>query len=230
MRGHIVHRVCQVAIAAVEATIPEVVVPDTVFRDQVPHSLAPRRLTESGRDVIRGEKSHLIAVAEVPDRVDHRHAMVRLRIRAREVTPRILGDHDEWLVRGHRLSHRERPSTELLHEVPVADIREVVHQGIVDIMLMSAYVNEQLTIKEGLFKDSHVTPAARANPSRSAIFPSTIRRAAAMIRSPEKRPARLIPGRVKTQPSTSPALSPATAAKSPSQPTGTATTRNRCSS
>src|SRR6185369_11167934 len=29
-------------------------------------------------------------------------------------------------------------------------IREVVHQGKVDIMLMSAYVNEQLTIKEGL--------------------------------------------------------------------------------
>jgi hypothetical protein len=42
-------------------------------------------------------------------------------------------------------------------------IREVTHQGIVDIMLMSAYVNEQLTIKEGLFVNSHVTPAARAN-------------------------------------------------------------------
>ncbi|WCJ59640.1 hypothetical protein NXS98_00550 [Fontisphaera persica] len=42
-------------------------------------------------------------------------------------------------------------------------IREVVHQGVVDIMLMSAYVNEQLTIKEGLFKNSTVTPAARAN-------------------------------------------------------------------
>ena len=42
-------------------------------------------------------------------------------------------------------------------------IREVVHQGLVDIMLMSAYVNEQLTIKEGLFRSSHVTPAARAN-------------------------------------------------------------------
>src|SRR5437667_8567768 len=42
-------------------------------------------------------------------------------------------------------------------------IREVVHQGRVDIMLMSAYVNEQLTIKEGLFSNSHVTPAARAN-------------------------------------------------------------------
>src|SRR5882757_3315102 len=42
-------------------------------------------------------------------------------------------------------------------------IRDVTHQGLVDIMLMSAYVNEQLTIKEGLFRNSHVTPAARAN-------------------------------------------------------------------
>jgi hypothetical protein len=42
-------------------------------------------------------------------------------------------------------------------------IREITHQGLVDIMLMSAYVNDLLTIKEGLFKDSHVTPAARAN-------------------------------------------------------------------
>ena len=42
-------------------------------------------------------------------------------------------------------------------------IREVVRQGLVDIMLMSAHVNEQVTIKEGLFKNSRVTPAARAN-------------------------------------------------------------------
>lgn len=42
-------------------------------------------------------------------------------------------------------------------------IREIVHQGSVDIMLMSAYVNEQLAIKEGLFRNSPVTPAARAN-------------------------------------------------------------------
>src|SRR5690348_8684108 len=42
-------------------------------------------------------------------------------------------------------------------------IREVVAQGLIDIMLMSAYVNEQLTIKEGLFAQSGVTPAARAN-------------------------------------------------------------------
>jgi hypothetical protein len=42
-------------------------------------------------------------------------------------------------------------------------IREVVHHGLVDIMLMSAYVSEQLSIKEGLFRKSEVTPAARAN-------------------------------------------------------------------
>lgn len=42
-------------------------------------------------------------------------------------------------------------------------IREVVHQNLVDIMLMSAYVNEQLTIQEGLFQNSPITPAARAN-------------------------------------------------------------------
>src|SRR5881628_2592773 len=42
-------------------------------------------------------------------------------------------------------------------------IREVVRHGLVDIMLMSAYVNEQLSIKEGLFRNSRVTPAARAN-------------------------------------------------------------------
>jgi hypothetical protein len=42
-------------------------------------------------------------------------------------------------------------------------IREVVRQGLVDIMLMSAYVNDLLTIQERFFRDSHVTPAARAN-------------------------------------------------------------------
>lgn len=42
-------------------------------------------------------------------------------------------------------------------------IREVVSQKLVDIMLMSASVTEQLAIKEGLFDHSPVTPAARAN-------------------------------------------------------------------
>ncbi len=42
-------------------------------------------------------------------------------------------------------------------------IREIVQRQMVDIMLMSAYVSEQLAIKEGLFSKSPVTPAARAN-------------------------------------------------------------------
>lgn len=42
-------------------------------------------------------------------------------------------------------------------------IRDVVQQGIVDIMLMSASTNEELTIRERLFENSHITPAARAN-------------------------------------------------------------------
>jgi hypothetical protein len=42
-------------------------------------------------------------------------------------------------------------------------MRQIVRQGHVDIMLMSASSNDQLTIQEGLFENSHVTPAARAN-------------------------------------------------------------------
>lgn len=42
-------------------------------------------------------------------------------------------------------------------------IREIVAQGVVDIMLMSAHTSEILTIQERLFDKSHVTPAARAN-------------------------------------------------------------------
>src|SRR3954469_6209272 len=42
-------------------------------------------------------------------------------------------------------------------------IRAIVRQGLVDIMLMSASTNHALTIRERLFEGSHVTPAARAN-------------------------------------------------------------------
>ncbi len=42
-------------------------------------------------------------------------------------------------------------------------IREIIHQGIVDIMLMSATTSEVLTINERLFDNSAITPAARAN-------------------------------------------------------------------
>src|SRR3954468_21666840 len=42
-------------------------------------------------------------------------------------------------------------------------IAQIVQQGLVDIMLMSAHTNEILTIQKRLFENSHVAPAARAN-------------------------------------------------------------------
>lgn len=42
-------------------------------------------------------------------------------------------------------------------------MREIVRQGLVDIMLMSTSTSEVLTLEERLFDDSHVTPAIRAN-------------------------------------------------------------------
>jgi hypothetical protein len=42
-------------------------------------------------------------------------------------------------------------------------IREIVGQGLVDIMLMSASTSEVLTIQQRLFDSSHITPAVRAN-------------------------------------------------------------------
>jgi hypothetical protein len=42
-------------------------------------------------------------------------------------------------------------------------IREIVAQGLVDIMLMSASTSEILTIREQIFEHSTVTPAVRAN-------------------------------------------------------------------
>ena len=43
------------------------------------------------------------------------------------------------------------------------DIREIVDQRLVDIMLMSVSMSERLTIRERLFESSPVTPAVRAN-------------------------------------------------------------------
>jgi hypothetical protein len=42
-------------------------------------------------------------------------------------------------------------------------IREIVRQGLVDIMLMSVSTSDELTIRERLFDGSRVTPAIRAN-------------------------------------------------------------------
>jgi hypothetical protein len=57
-------------------------------------------------------------------------------------------------------------------------IRQVVRQGLVDIVLMSAHTNAILTIQEGLFEGSPVTPAARANDTtdihvvRGGVYPN----------------------------------------------------------
>jgi len=50
-------------------------------------------------------------------------------------------------------------------------IREVIRQGIVDIVLMSPSTSERLTIEERLFDDSAVTPAARANDTTDIHLP-----------------------------------------------------------
>ena len=44
-----------------------------------------------------------------------------------------------------------------------AQIREVIAQGLVDIVLMSASTNEVLTLRERLFENTAITPAIRAN-------------------------------------------------------------------
>jgi len=49
-------------------------------------------------------------------------------------------------------------------------IRQVVRQGLVDIMLMSAHTSSILTVQERLFENSPVTPAARANDTTDIYF------------------------------------------------------------
>ncbi len=51
-------------------------------------------------------------------------------------------------------------------------IRAVIEQGLVDIVLMSASTNELLTIKERLFDRSPITPAARANDTTDIHLPT----------------------------------------------------------
>src|SRR5688572_6922015 len=48
-------------------------------------------------------------------------------------------------------------------------IKQIVEQGLIDIMLMSTSTNDVLTIQQRIFENSHVTPAARANDT-SDIF------------------------------------------------------------
>lgn len=61
-------------------------------------------------------------------------------------------------------------------------IEQIVEQGLVDIMLMSAHTNEILTIQKRVFDKSHVTPAARANDTtdihviRGSVYPASASR------------------------------------------------------
>lgn len=50
-------------------------------------------------------------------------------------------------------------------------IRQIIKQGVVDIVLMSTSTSEQLTIREKLFEQSHVTPATRANDATDVHIP-----------------------------------------------------------
>ena len=50
-------------------------------------------------------------------------------------------------------------------------IRRIVEQGIIDIMLMSASTSDQLAVRERLFENSRVTPAARANDASDIHLP-----------------------------------------------------------
>lgn len=61
-------------------------------------------------------------------------------------------------------------------------IEQIVEQKLVDIMLMSAYMNEALTIQKRIFDNSPVTPAARANDTtdihviRGSVYPTSASR------------------------------------------------------
>src|SRR3954468_8023839 len=51
-------------------------------------------------------------------------------------------------------------------------MREIIRQGLVDIMLMSASTMELLAIKERMFAESRVTPAVRANDTTDIHLPA----------------------------------------------------------
>ena len=68
----------------------------------------------------------------------------------------------------------ERHDGELRHKTLAEyrqQIREVIQQGLVDIVLMSTSTSDQLTLKEGLFDNSHITPATRANDATDVHLP-----------------------------------------------------------
>lgn len=64
---------------------------------------------------------------------------------------------------GLRFGHTEDDEEYRTLEEYRTSIRENVEQGLVDIMLMSASTNYELSFQENIFENSHVTPAVRVN-------------------------------------------------------------------
>ncbi|GAB4145919.1 MAG: hypothetical protein Tsb009_18320 [Planctomycetaceae bacterium] len=77
-------------------------------------------------------------------------------------------------IRAPGLSQERLPNGERRYKTLAEyrqQIREVIAQGIVDIVLMSSSTSEKLTIEERLFDDSPITPAARANDTSDVHLP-----------------------------------------------------------
>lgn len=64
------------------------------------------------------------------------------------------------------VSHKRRSLAEYREQ-----IRQVIRQGLVDIVLMSTSTSEQLTLRERLFDGSPITPACRANDTTDIHLP-----------------------------------------------------------
>jgi hypothetical protein len=77
----------------------------------------------------------------------------------------ILADAKDADMAGGMASPGKNPGSDRLRSLAEyrQHMRDIVKQGLVDIMLMSASTGELLTIKERLFESSAVTPAVRAN-------------------------------------------------------------------
>ena len=161
MRGGVVDRIREIRVAAIEVTVAEIVVPDAVLRDQVTNAVAPGCLAELGGNAVNGEQADLVAVTEVPDGINNGKAVVRVRVGLGKIAAAVLGDRNEWLTWSDRLRRRQRARPELLHEVPVTDIREIIDTEAIDVVLACpelAHVEEEIAGGEGAVVRQRVIP------------------------------------------------------------------------
>ena len=125
VRGQVVHRLREVAEAALEFMAH--VVPQRRTRDEVADALAPRGLAEPRPDLVADEPAGLVAEGEVPDRVGDFGGSGSWRRPARYdgAAPGILGDDDEGAV-GNSRRNAAQAFAELLDELPVIDAAGLV--------------------------------------------------------------------------------------------------------